>query len=470
MASEIKQLLAAPAVPCAIDERGIVATLAGPYLPADATVYDGIGQVAPGRILLIDADGVTVRRGWAPDPDRRLHVDDEGAADVLRDTLSRAVEDRLRAVKPVGLLLSGGMDSGSIASTAGRLAQTGTLTGERLRTFSWAFPSRPDADERAVSDGIVAHYDLANVAVDGDDRWPLAGYPDGAPDRDDPFIWPYQRLHERTIDRAAATGVGVLMTGDRGDELLGDWVFDEPGLLRAGRPRTAVDELREAARSERRSTGATMRRHLIRPWLWHHAPRAAARMDRRGADVPPPAPWIPEAVARRVDLRDLIADATRVPRFDGYARSLRYQRLTFAQAARIATAGERARARSGLGYADPFADRRLVELVLALPQWQIQGRRRPKHLLRQAMRGVMPEDVRRRAGKSIPVSLFDRGLRDRSVATVRSLLTDSHAAQRGWLDAASARDAYEGYVRTGAARYDFWWPLIVEWWIRRWWS
>ncbi|CAN5574121.1 lasso peptide isopeptide bond-forming cyclase [soil metagenome] len=470
IASEIKQLLAAPGVPCEIDERGIVATLAGPYLAADETVYAGIGQVPAGHVLAVDVDGVTVRPGWVPDPDRRLRMDDETAAATFRDTLARAVEDRLGGVRPPGLLLSGGMDSGSIAATAGWLARAGRLPGEPLRTYSWSFPSLPDADERAVSDTIVTYHALANVAVGGDDLWPLAGYPYGGPDRDDPFIWPYQGLHDRTIAAAAADGIGVLMTGDRGDELVGDWVHDELGLLRAGRPLAALADLRLASRTDDRSPVASVRRHLVRPWLWHHAPRLLDAADRRRSPTRPWAPWISDEAARRVDLCDIITDAVRLPRFDGYARSLRHQRLCLAQAARLASLGERSRARSGLAFADPFTDRRLIELVLALPPWRIQRRGQPKSILRRAMRGVMPDVALQRAGKNIPVSLFDRGLRDRAVETARSLLTDSQVVARGWLDAAKASEAYETYVRTGESRFDPWWPLVVEWWLRRWWS
>ena len=470
LASEVKQLLAVPGVPGAIDERGIVATLAGPYLPADATVYEGVGQVAPGSLLVVDADGSRVVQFWSPDAGSVLRLDEDAAVEAYRAALARAVGDRLQTERPVGLLLSGGMDSGSIAAMSGWLTRQGRASGAGLRTYSWAFPSMPDADERSTSDAVVSHFGLTDTAVEGDDAWPLAGYPDGAPDRDDPFIWPYQMIYDRSVARAAADGVGLLVAGNRGDELVGDWIFDELGLARAGHVRRAFADLRLAARLDGRSVGSILRGHVIRPALWDRARPVAELLDRRRRTTRPWAPWIPDAVARRVDLGDVIADATRVPRFDGHARSLRHQRLFMTQAARIATLGERTHARSAIGYADPFADRRLVELVLALPQWQVQRRGRPKHIAREAMRGIMPEDALQRVGKAIPVSLFERGLRDRAVPTARSLLTGTQAGARGWLSESVARDAYEGFVRTGVARFDFWWPLTVEWWLRRWWS
>jgi asparagine synthase (glutamine-hydrolysing) len=469
--SEVKQLLAVEGVPCAPDERGIAASIAGPFLPPAATVYAGIEQVAPADLLIADVDGVHHRRYWSADPSRILELSDAEAADAYRQHLGRAVADRLRSRTQVGLLLSGGLDSGSIASMAGWLERKGHATGAPLRTFSWAFPSLPDSDERAVSNRIVEHYGLDAHVVDGDAAWPLAGYPDHGPDRDDPYHWVYQALVERTAARAADDGVGLLLSGDRGDGLIGDWVYDELGLLRAGRLRSFLTDLRMGVDERGGGPFATLRRRVLWPLVMHRAPRLAeAWRRRRDKRSQPWAPWVPDELARRVNLDEVIAEARRLPDFDGYARSVRYQRIFSPQSARIAVLYERTRARIGVAYADPFGDRRLIELVLALPQWQVQRRGRFKHLAREAMLGVMPEGARQLAAKTIPNSLFDRGFRQRSVATVRSLLTGSRAAANGWLNESAARAVYEEYVRTGDSRYDFWWPLTVEMWLRRWWE
>jgi hypothetical protein len=53
---------------------------------------------------------------------------------------------------------------------------------------------------------------------------------------------------------------------------------------------------------------------------------------------------------------------------------------------------------------------------------------------------------------------------------VRDLLTHSRAAAHGWLDEAAVRDVHQGYLETGDSHWDFWWPLTVEMWLRRWWD
>lgn len=467
LASEIKQLLTVSGVPCAIDERGLVATLAGPYLPADATVYEGIDQLAPGETLIADKSSVRTRRFWAPDAQAAVRISSSQAADEFRARFMVAVSDRMSAGHETGLLLSGGLDSGSIAATAGWLQASGRMVGSPLRTYSWAFRTMPAADERAISNDIVTAYGLKGCDVGADDLWPLANFPEHGPDRDDPYMWVYQALHEQTLARCASDGVETLLLGDRGDELLGDWVHDELGLLTSRQLVAGLRELRWA-KADLGSARSALMRVIVRPAL-HSLPRPLARSAQRSSRQHW-APWIPSDLARRVNLEDMVANAFEIPSFDGYARSLRYQRLFHPQMARIATLRERSMAQFGITYADPFTDRRLIELVLALPQWQVQRRRRPKLLGREAMRGIMPESARSRASKTIPHALFDRGLREQAVKTVRSLLTNSVAASNGWLDTAAVERTYEEYLTTGTTAHDFWWPIAVEWWLRRWWT
>lgn len=470
VASEVKQILAAPGVPVRIDERGIACSLAGPYLPPDATVYEGIGQLAPGHTLSIEATARRGRRYWAPDPSRALDLTQDQCLEGYRERLMRAVADRATAGDNVALFLSGGMDSGGIAAVAGWLHRKGQLSGPPLRTYSWAFRSLPDSDERAVSDVINEHYGLSGTSVPADELWPMSRYPEHGPDRDDPYIWVYQSLIEQTLAHCARDGVNVLLMGDRGDELLGDWVYDELGLIRSGRFALAIEDLQAARRAQGYSAMKVLRAHVVWPLLSHTMPALATFWTGRRRSRPRWAPWVSDDLARRVDLADIIADATRVSAFDGYARSLRHHRLFSAQSARIAVLRNRTRARFGMEFADPYADRRLIDYILALPQWRVQRRGRPKQLAREAMRGIIPEPALRQAAKTIPVSLFNRGFRREAVGTVNRLLTESRSAAHGWINERALRNYYAAYVRTGDSVHDFWWPLTVEWWLRRWWQ
>lgn len=470
IATEVKQLLAAPGVPCEIDELGVAATLAGPYLPADRTVYSGVAQLAPGHTLTVDGSQVRVRAGWQPDPESITDPgSDEAAAELFRETLSRAVADRLPTGRRVGIFLSGGMDSGSVASTAGWLMDRGVAKPFSLHAYSWAFHELFDSDERLISDLVVKHYGLASTAVPGDDCWPLAGYPECGPDRDDPYCFIYQALEERTLALCARAGTQLVLGGDRGDELTGDWIFDEIGLLRAGRIASAVADLRHAAQESGIPVSEVVRRRLLQPMLEARYPRLVARIRRRPSSSTPWPPWVRDDLARRVDLGDVITQQRTPPPFGGAAHRLRTQRIFMDQSARTAVLRDRSRSRYGMAFADPYSDRRLIELILSLPQWRVQRRSAPKQLARAAMKGIMPEAARISARKTIPTGLFARGFRNRSAGLVQQLLTGSRAGANGWIDDRVVRGVHERYCATGDTPYDFWWPLCVEMWLRRWW-
>jgi len=469
-ATEIKQLLVAPGVRKQIDELAISANLAGPYLPADRTLYAGIDQLPAGHAMVVDTERSRIWRHWQPDPDDRLRISDAEAAAAYRERFERSVRDRLDTTGPVGISLSGGLDSINLASMAGWLQRDERTTTPGLHAYAWRFDEVEGADERSVSDLVVDAFPIEGHTVLGDDCWPLSDAAQVAPDRDDPFRWPYQSLTDRTHRHARADGVGLFLTGARGDELTGDWAFDELGLLRAGRGREAWQDLGLVARTRGTNSAAAAARLAAKESLHRWPTLDRFRPSQRGPTAPVVPPWIPAALRRRTGLDDLIVESRTLPRFGGLGRSTRFARVTSPQSARLAVHAERTVARTGMVAADPYADRRLADLVLALPAWQVQRRSEPKRLARRALAGIVPDTARIAAAKSIPSRLYSRGMRERATATIDELLTAPLAAEHGWLDADAVRAAHDRYRRTGQGTHDYWWVLTTELWLRRWWT
>jgi asparagine synthase (glutamine-hydrolysing) len=137
---------------------------------------------------------------------------------------------------------------------------------------------------------------------------------------------------------------------------------------------------------------------------------------------------------------------------------------------RRSVALERQRAAHGLEYADPWSDRRIAEFIMAVPPHMVTRLSEPKRILRQAMRGTMPDAALNQAGKIEPVALFHRGFRERASHTVRGLLTDSRMAARGFVDSGTLLGAFEAYVAGNPGPDDFWWPLTLEMWLRAHWD
>jgi asparagine synthase (glutamine-hydrolysing) len=476
--TEVKQILAADGVPARLFEPAVGAYLAGPFGSLEWSFYEGIYQLAPAHALMVDQSGQRTWRYWDIDPDFRIeHSTEEEYVEHFLEVFLEAVRCRLRSTKPVGIFLSGGMDSGSIASAAGWLLRREELVAAGdFKAYCWAFEELPESDERHISDGIVSHYGIPERDVAADDAWPLKDYPAHGPDRDEPLIGVYQVLIEHTLAAASSDGAGYVFSGDRGDLMVGDVVFDHLGLLRAGQLPALWEQLGAHARRSKVSLGRVVLSHLLKPqlqetWPWGAEQALGLRRRLRHSEQPPSyPPWVRPEFAERIGLRETIEQSEPRSPITDQARRIRYGRIFMLSSSRLMSADERTRARYGLGFADPWSDRRLAEFALAVPQWRIQRVGETKRIARLAMRGIMPEPVRHMAGKTIPVSLFDRGFKERARETVLTLITNSQAGARGYLEEDAFRSYYESFLRDGPQPHDFWWVLTLEMWLRRYWS
>lgn len=452
-ASEAQQIVRLPGVPRRLFEPAVAGHLAGPYGRNDWSFYEGVEQLSPGHSLAADASGVRTWRFWDVDPSNELRYRSERQyAEHLREILWQAVEDRLRTTRPVGLSLSGGMDSGSIATAAG------ILRARRLSTYSWAFDELADCDERHISRLITDAFDLTAVGIPADDAWPLADYPKHGPHADDPLLFVYEALADRTLDQARLDGVGVLLSGERGDEMVGDWIYDLRGLFWAGRLPAFMREIAAHKRVYKRSTLRTVRAALFPSTVNRPQPH-----DRLPA-------WVRSDFADRTGLPEIARGSAPAPPDMDPARQSRHRRIFMFPGMRRSVALERRRAAHGLEYADPWSDRRIAEFIMAVPPHMVTRLSEPKRILRQAMRGTMPDAALNQAGKIEPVALFHRGFRERAIHTVRDLLTDSRMVARGFVDAGALAREFEGYLEDKPSPHDFWWPLTLEMWLRAHWD
>ena len=272
---------------------------------------------------------------------------------------------------------------------------------------------------------------------------------------------------------ARSDGAGLVLSGDRGDLMVGDVVFDHLGLLQAGQLSTLWDQLRAHARRSKVSLGWVALSQLLKPllletWPWGAERALGLRRRLRRSERPPPyPPWVRPEFAERIGLAEIVQGGEPQPTMKNQARRMRYELIFTPMHMRGMVWSERSWARYGLGFADPWSDRRLAEFVLAVPQWRIQRVGESKRIARLAMRGLMPEQVRRKTAKIAPTPLYHRALREQARGTVLGLLTSSRAAARGYLDEGALRDYYGRFVRGGPERPEFWWYLTLEMWLRQ---
>lgn len=365
--SELKTLLAHPAVPHEVDAEGLAEIfLIGPARTPGQGVFRGVRELRPGHCLLHTREGTRIRRYWSLIS--QPHGDDlETTAAKIRDLLSDAVHRQLVADVPVCMLLSGGLDSSAItALAAGAFRRDGLGP---VRTFSIDYEGndehfrptiyQPDADASYVKLvsaqlGTVHHA----VTIGTDDLvtalWEAMRAKDlpGMADVDSSLL---------LFCRAIKSRATVALSGESADEVFGGypWFYRE-----------------EALRAE------------IFPW---------SRLTRARAGLASPdlrAVFDRERFAYR-RYRATLDEVPRLPGEEPAAariRELFYLNITWFLAA-LLDRKDRMSMASGLEVRVPFCDHRLVEYVWNVPWAMKTCGQREKGILRRALRGLVPDPV-----------------------------------------------------------------------------
>jgi len=190
------------------------------YVPEPMTAVRGVRKLPAGTWTAVEPSGgeweLLPCRYWAVDQDPGICPTELGAAGapvLIRDGLRTAVRRMLHSDVPVGIALSGGLDSSAVAAIAAQ------ESGIRLRAFSVGYPGRPPYDERDAARGLASQIglDLEEIELD------LNAVEDGIPrllrDLDEPVADIAAFAHAAVPRVAAARGVKVLLSGIGGDEV-----------------------------------------------------------------------------------------------------------------------------------------------------------------------------------------------------------------------------------------------------------
>jgi asparagine synthase (glutamine-hydrolysing) len=222
--SEIKALQASDILEKDINKQGLDYYLKFGYFPPGQTIYETIYEIKPGQIVVVSTRGdehfnFKEIQYWDLDTQitdkRKKHGDYKAAVDGLNTRLHRVIKDQLLSDVPLGVFLSGGIDSSLIASVAS------AVSGERIKTFSVGFDD-PRYDESGYARDVATHigsehYELIITAKDMllllEQLPSMLDQPFG----DSSFIPTF------LLSRFAKQYVTVALTGDAGDELFGGY-------------------------------------------------------------------------------------------------------------------------------------------------------------------------------------------------------------------------------------------------------
>ena len=400
-------------------------------VPAPRTILNGIKKLPPATVRVVEADGTsTDRLYWQPDFSRdpdRADWSDQDWQDALLESLRTAVDRRMVSDVPVGVLLSGGIDSSLVVALLAEAGQTD------LQTFSIGFDSAggESGDEFEYSTLVAERFGTDHHRIKIDSARLLPGIDATVAAMSEPMV-SHDCVAFYLLSEDVSKRVKVVQSGQGADEVLGgyDWY---PPL--APVPREQAVEAYSRVFFDRR--WAAMSGVLHRDWLvGEDAPTAfiAEQFGRPGAETAVDA-------ALRNDTTVMLVDDP-VKRVDN---------MTMAW---------------GLEARVPFLDHELVELAGRIPP-ELKLADGGKGVLKRASRGVVPDEVIDRTKGYFPVPAI-RQLEGPYLARVRDALSDPRAKERGLFDdeAIVRMLADPNSTRTTLGSNALWQLALLEMWLQ----
>lgn len=503
--SEIKALFSLEEVPCAINETRVAEYLANVANDPEITFYEDILRLPPATSMIVTRDGTIRRRQyWHLDPERELRLgSDEAYVEGFLDVFTEAVRCRMRSHGAASVMLSGGLDSSSVAGVARKLLQDEGRGP--LHTFSAIFPGLPEAelkkaDERMHLDALEAQGGLDMHRIPLDEISPLASIDNVIAQLDQPPLICNTYL-VRAMHRAAAErGVRVMLDGAEGDiavsyglgylaelTLSGRWgtLYDELSLMAARGGSTAaglfrshaarylpVRALRHPLQYVSRDMRQLASRFVLsrRALLWGYGIKpylvGAARFIRHGATNGSGAdhihPLMSRDLAERARIYDLLERGRRMRAQPIYSERQRHFQDWVCNSAGIAAIQEETNhlaAMEGIERRHPFYDVRLLAYCLSLPAEQKLRHGWPRWILRKAMESLLPESVQWRPDKADLSPNFLRNLAGMERETLEQVVAAPERI-RPYIDMSTLKTAWKQ-----KDAMSLWFALVLDRWL-----
>jgi asparagine synthase (glutamine-hydrolysing) len=420
--------------------------------------YEGIERVQPGTIAEIAPTGADrCRKFWSLDSVGRTERHDPAAE--FRETFRDAVRIRMRSDVPVGVFLSGGLDSTSIICMMAAERERTGHSGSPLQAFSYM---SDEYDEAAYIKETVARTgaDFEEVPINPERLWEELSRV--LWHHDEPVHSPTALVGFELMRRARARGTTVILNGQGADETLaGYWNYVHAywtELVMRGRFAHAAGQMVRYCRAHNRSLPLAMR-HVL-----------ASAVKGAVTDTVP-AGWLPrKPVTADADTAWCSPDLIEFlgPRGEPKVRGLRsalQRSIDFRPLPLFLRIEDRNSMAHSIEARLPFMDYRLVELAIGLPsEWKVRAPWN-KFILRESMGGVIPESVRTRLDKMGFPTSARRWTASAWYEPMQDLFGSQSFHERGVFNVAALRSALERHQSDGsdhsaplfaAAEFELW--------------
>lgn len=454
------------------------------YVPEPYTLLTGVHKLPAAHTLTVSSAnfGALPVRYWDVEStgyDGPVPTDMPSILSSIRDGLEDAVAMTLRADVPVGVALSGGIDSGAIAAIAQKHYP------EPMHAFCVGYPGRPPYDERAQARELAESLGMIVHEVELPVESFVSFFPDLVRIMDEPIADPAAFGHYSVPKAAADLGIKVLLTGIGGDEIFWgyNWVTGTASTNQFLTQTPALQTLtRMAASPSARSFVASLAAHprvpaALRRWAVFlrdladsrtptnqlrfymaesNFPEAFALKDAIYGEamrsLPPETPFLPTDIGLR-SFQEIPAAVIRML-FDTWMVS------------NAVALGDRVSMGVGVEARLPFLDVGLIERVMALRARTPDHKLGQKAWLRAALKGVLPDDVLKRpkAGFQPPVQQWLSGV----INTYGQHLIDGELVRESIITNDKAKAALSQMPKQGWKGLFFLYKLVLlEMWYRK---
>ena len=416
-ASEIGPILGVDGVSSRISEHQISGFLAG--LPDDpqSTPYTDVFRLPARHSLTVTAQQVVLRRYWQIEPSQSPRRSD--AAEEFGHLFSQSVRNRMRGTLAVGAMLSGGLDSSSIACVAGM--QNAAERKPKLPAFSLIFERGSPMDERPFIDAVLGAHELDGTMIAVGNYAPFAEFDRILEEQEGTFLAPGLSLTRGIYRAARSKGMKVLLDGHGGDEVVSQGHGHLHELANAGKWMELWRELHGASNTYGDGKIGMYYQFLTLygpAWrlakLKHVMSRALSKIRRDPVEGRRATSWrglINPDLAKRTDLVDRFHRAGYMPSTVRVSEALTHRWILSNGIVEHAfEVLDKAAANFGVEPRYPFWDKPLVEFCLALPGEEKLHDGFGRYVLRRAMEGILPPPVQWRRDKIDFKSNLVRGM------------------------------------------------------------
>jgi asparagine synthase (glutamine-hydrolysing) len=460
-ASEPKALLAHPSVTAELDTESLRQYLSFDYVPAPRSIYKGISKLPAAHLMTVENGEVNIRRYWNLSFSKNGHKPSlDAAAAELRDLLSDAVRMRLVSDVPLGILLSGGVDSSTVAAFATQHAT------ETVRTFSIGF-SEDSFDESQHARTVATHLgtdhyeELLSVEKAADLISDIGNWLD-EPLSDGSLIPTY------LLARFVRKHVTVALGGDGGDELFAGYPMYYghkiasayaaiPEFLRSGLIEPVVKRLPvstknlsfdyKAKRFVRSAKYETITRH--------HSWFGSFSIDEQR-------PLLTENVLSQTN-GDIYAGPRNLLKIcdaQDEIERMQYLDMNFYMAEDILTKVDRASMAVSLETRAPFLDPRVGQFAASLPlEYKLRGSK-GKYILKKAVEDLLPRSILQRPKKGFGIPIAE-WLKGRLNPLMHEMLAPARLKDQGLFEPDHVQKLIGDHERGVASHHKQLWTLLV---------